>query len=86
MAYYGKQSGTQPRTTGKPCDICGFIPVKRWHKHHDHSTFVHQLHSQNRIKIDPYYANHPRVNRPDLANKMLCSSCAEKLIFQPLNQ
>jgi len=86
MAYYGRQSNTGPRLTGKPCDVCGSTPEMRWHRHHDHSTLSIERHSQNRAKIDAYYANHPKVNRPDLANKMLCPDCAENLIFKPLNK
>lgn len=86
MAYYGRKSNTQPRLTGKPCDVCGKVPPPRWHKHHDISLFSFQQHAQNRIHIDPRYANHPRVNRPDLANAKLCPECAEELIFAPLNK
>ena len=85
MAYYGRKSNTQPRLTGKACEVCGYLPEKRWHKHHDFSTLSIEQHSQNRCRIHPSYANNPRVNRPDLANKMLCPNCAEELIFKPLN-
>jgi len=87
MAYYGKQSNTQPRITGQPCDICGTVPDTRWHKHVDYGRTVSiQKHAQNRIKIDAYYANHPRVNRPELAGKHLCPECANTLIFIPINR
>ena len=85
MAYYGRKSNTEPRLTGKPCDVCGKAPEKRWHRHHDHSALGIIQHAQNRTKIVAYYASHPRVNRPDLIGKMLCPDCAEKLIFGPLN-
>ena len=86
MAYYGRKSNTKPRLSGKPCDACGHMPVMRWHKHHDHSTFSIEKHSQNRSKVAPYYANHHKVNRPDLANKMLCPDCYNLLISIPMNK
>lgn len=86
MGYYGRKSNTRPRLTGRLCEVCGETPEMRWHKHHDHSLLSIEKHSQNRIKIEAYYANHPNVNRPDLANKRLCPDCAETLVFQPMNR
>jgi len=86
MAYYGRQAYTKPRLTGKPCDVCGCVPEMRWHRHHDYSTFSIEQHSQNRSKVDSYYANHHQVNRPDLANKMLCPDCFNELIILPINR
>ena len=85
MAYYGKKSNTKPRVTGKACEVCGLTPEMRWHKHSEFGTTLSiEKHSQNRIRILPYYAD--KINRPDLADKMLCPECAEELIFKPINK
>ena len=84
MTRYNDSIG---RLTSPACEVCGQAMPTHLERHVDNgSCYDVRPHASNRVKVDTYYAQHSRVNRPELAGKYLCADCYEQLILTPLNK